>query len=48
MGRFRTGFAWVAVLLLSLALGGRTYALMQEGGQEGLLKTADEITRFSA
>jgi hypothetical protein len=44
MGRFRTGFAWIAVLLLSFALGGRTYALMQEGGQEGLLKAADEIT----
>jgi hypothetical protein len=45
MGRFRTGFAWIAVLLLSLALGGRTYALMQEGGAEGLLKAADEITQ---
>ncbi len=44
MGRFRAGFAWVAVLL-SLALGGSTYALMQEGGQDALLKTADEITQ---
>lgn len=45
MGRSKTGFGWVAVLLLCLALGGQTYALMQEGGAEGLLKAADEITR---
>jgi len=45
MGRFGGGFAWVAVLLLSLGLGGRTYALMQESGTEELLKAADEITQ---
>jgi len=45
MGRFRTGFALVAVLFLGLALGGRTYALMQEDSQDGLLKAADEITQ---
>ncbi len=45
MGRFRAGFAGVAVLLLSFALAGQTYAWMQGGGQDALLKTADEITQ---
>ncbi|MBP1602194.1 MAG: hypothetical protein H6Q06_2345, partial [Acidobacteria bacterium] len=45
MGRFRTGFALVAVLFLGLAPGGRTYALMQEDSRDGLLKAADEITQ---
>jgi hypothetical protein len=45
MGRFREGSVWVAALLLSLALGGATYALVQENGAEGLLKAAEEITQ---
>ena len=45
MGRFRTGPVRVAVLLLSLTLGGATYALVQENGAEELLKAADEITQ---
>ncbi len=45
MGRLRTGFAWLAVLLLGLVLGGQAYALMQQSGADALFKAADEITQ---